>query len=612
LNRRERQASIRGVTESRATDVAEPSPIEAEILRGSLKSRCRQAPAAFVAMILNTAFCVLLLGRGIDGRVLAAWLVVLTGLLLIRYSIAVRAMRILDRPDVPLNRFDRQFRALSLASQTATGAGIWIVGVTRDDISTYTMTLLVLFYAVGTMINLAHDYRSFRLTIPFLMVQPILFWLLHGPSGIVISVMLAGLTVLMISSVRASQRVFDETIRIRFEKDELLRQLEREKETALRAQETAEVANRSKSFFMAAASHDLRQPLYAATILCDTLALHSLPPDATKIVLQQRKALNTASGLFDNLLDLSRFESGTIEPRRVPVNLRELFRELEQEFAPQCAAKELALKVEPPEAVVMSDYDLLDRLLRNLVSNAVRYTPEGGEVRVHARVGSEELEIIVEDTGIGIAAADQERVFKEFVQLHNPQRSRDRGVGLGLAIVRHIAVLLGHRLAIESEPGRGTRISIFLGLTRRKPRERVQSARPAPLDLTGREGWVIDDDVGVREAVAAYLSECGCECAVLENRDDLMARLDAAKTLPDFIILDDMLANGASGLEIARSLIGRIDKERILLVTGNVDPQRWRELQASGIAVLRKPVSGNTLNEWLAAAISNQADLARL
>jgi signal transduction histidine kinase/CheY-like chemotaxis protein len=461
------------------------------------------------------------------------------------------------------------------------------------------------------MINLAHDYRSFRLTIPFLMVQPVLFWLLHGSTGIVIAVMLAGLTTLMISSVRAAQRVFDETIRIRFEKDELLRQLEREKETALRAQETAEVANRSKSFFMAAASHDLRQPLYAATILCDTLALHTLPPDAAKIVLQQRKALGTASGLFDNLLDLSRFESGTIEPRMAPVNLRELFREVEQEFAPQCAAKEIALKVEPPEAVVMSDYDLLDRLLRNLVSNAVRYTPEG-EVRVHTRAGPEELEVIVEDTGLGIAAADQERVFKEFVQLHNPQRTRDRGVGLGLAIVRHIAVLLGHRLAIDSELGRGTRISIFLALTRRKPSERVQSTVAAPLDLTGKEGWVVDDDVGVREAVAAYLSECGCACAALESREELMARLEAAQRPPDFIILDDMLASGASGLEIAQSLFDRIDKERLLLVTGNVDPQRWRELLASGIAVLRKPVSGNALNEWLAAALSNQADLARL
>src|SRR5262249_27493648 len=152
----------------------------------------------------------------------------------------------------------------------------------------------------------------------------------------------------------------------------------------------------------------------------------------------------------------------------------------------------------------------------------------------------------------------------------------------------------------------------FLALTRRKARERTQSATVAPLDLTGREGWVVDDDVGVREAVAAYLSECGCKCAALENREELMARLDAAKCSPDFIILDDMLANGASGLEIALSLAGRIEKERILLVTGNVDPQRWRELQASGIAVMRKPVSGNVLNEWLAAAISNQADLARL
>ena len=201
------------------------------------------------------------------------------------------------------------------------------------------MTLLICLYAVGTMVNLSHDIRSFVMTIPLLMVQPALFWLLRPDDGAAIAVILLGLRLLMISSVRNSRRTFEESIRIRFEKDDLLLQVEREKETALHALLQAENANRSKSFFMAAASHDLRQPLYAATILCDTLGLHNLPPESSKLLTQQGKALRAASGLFDNLLDLTKFESGASCRRSRPSTSASCLKEVENEFSALCRAK---------------------------------------------------------------------------------------------------------------------------------------------------------------------------------------------------------------------------------------------------------------------------------
>ncbi|HEY4369826.1 MAG TPA: HAMP domain-containing sensor histidine kinase [Steroidobacteraceae bacterium] len=435
--------------------------METEVLRGSIRSRCDQAGFAFVAMIANTIFCILLLGRGVNGLLLAIWLLTATGLLLIRYVVAMQAAHSVDATWAVLQRFDRQFLAISIASQSITGAGIWIALGSNDEIASYVMTLLVCLYGTGTMVNLAHDYRSFLLSTPLLMGQPALYWLLRGVDGIAIAVILIGLGGLMIASVRNSQRTFDNNIKIRFEKDDLLVQLEHEKETALNALRQAEAANRSKSFFMAAASHDLRQPLYAASLLCDTLALHQLPAEPNRLLMQQRKALTVASGLFDNLLDLSRFESGTIASTVSSVNLVELLRQIEAEFVPLCAAKGLCLAIEPVECTVLSDYDLLDRMIRNLVGNAVRYTQQG-EVRVCSHLDGEHMLLMVADTGPGIAQQDQERIFEEFVQLADPQHTLNTGVGLGLAIVRHIALLLNHEITVKSAPGCGTRMCVRL------------------------------------------------------------------------------------------------------------------------------------------------------
>jgi signal transduction histidine kinase/ActR/RegA family two-component response regulator len=582
-------------------EVTRDKAIATAMLRASIRSRGQQAGMAFAAMILNTAFCVVLLGRGVDGTALAALLIAITALLLVRYIVATRASRALPAAShLELQGFDKQFRILSFASQTVTGALIWIVWGTHDEISAYVVTLLICLYAIGTMINLSADYRSFRSTIPLLMVQPTLFWLLAGVDGIAIAVILMGLTVLMISSVRNSQHTFEDSVRIRFEKDDLLLQVEREKETALSALQQAEAANRSKSFFMAAASHDLRQPLYAATILCDTLGLHKLPPEATQLLTQQGKALKAASGLFDTLLDLTKFESGAVVPTFAPVNVRELLKEIEAEFSALCRAKDLTLTVVPTDYLAWSDYDLLDRMMRNLVSNAVRYTASGG-IRVECTRVDDGLVLAVEDTGIGIAPEDQARIFNEFVQIDNPQRSRDRGAGLGLAIVRHISRLLGCEVTVQSSRGRGTRMAVrvpmvagALGIVRQ------DAASDAELcDLRGRLVWIVDDDASVRDALCAYFTARQCRCDTARSREELLAIEKAAGRLPDYVLIDDMLSERESGLDVARWLATRTDSRRILLMTGNANPDRMRTLRESSFTVLQKPIPASALNEWL-------------
>ena len=176
--------------------------IALEILRGSVQSRCRQAAVALVAMLLNTIFSVLLIARGIDLVGITIWLTTSTALLSLRYALAVRCRSILDGLPDPIARCDRRFRTLSIASQTITGAGIWIMLGDNDAVAAYMMTLLVCLYGAGTMINLSHDYRSLRLSLPLLTGQCVLFWLSEGGEGIALAVIITGMTVMMLSSGR--------------------------------------------------------------------------------------------------------------------------------------------------------------------------------------------------------------------------------------------------------------------------------------------------------------------------------------------------------------------------------------------------------------------------
>lgn len=591
------------------TGLVRSARLDQEILRESILSRCRQARPAFLAMILNTGLTVPLLGRGLEPLPLAIWLVIMTILLLLRYRVARSAQAHMPGTPASLGRYDRQFRALSVLSQTNTGAGIWLGYGSGVEIAPYVLTMLVAIYGAGTMVNLAHDYRSLRLSMPLLMGQPILYWLMQGPSGAVIAVILTGVTWMMISSSRTSMETFAESIRIRFEKDRVVEQLEQQERSTQAALRMAEAANRAKSFFMAAASHDLRQPLYAATLLNDTISLHPHAPETMALVMQQRLALQAAAVMFDNLLDLSKFESGVIEPHVRDVPLAELFAQLDAEFRTGALEKGLQFDIAAAAPTVRSDYDLLMRLLRNLISNAIRYTNRGG-IRVRTRIEGARCAIEVADTGKGIARADQERVFQEFVQIDNPQRARDMGVGLGLSIVRHIAQLLEHELAIDSEPGRGTTITMCLPVTDRQTVAATDaSAGPsAAAPIVSRTVWVVEDDPLVREALRAYLERQGCRYAAASGRAELRA-LEARDGLPDAVIFDDMLGGGESGLELAQWLNGRLPAQRIVICTGNADNDRLRAIAAAGFPVMRKPVASAALNDWLVslAPLSNES-----
>jgi len=250
-----------------------------------------------------------------------------------------------------------------------------------------------------------------------------------------------------------------------------------------RAHAETERASRAKSRFLAAASHDLRQPLQAINLLVAALRSTATDPDSAEIVRSIEDSLQATNELLDALLDVSRLEAGALQPRPRPVYVGDLLDRLAPEFAAAAREKGIELRVVASSAAIRSDPPLLDRILRNLVANAIRYT-ERGRVLIGCRRRADGVRIEVWDTGIGIPADKLEAIFEEFYQLGNPERDRTRGLGLGLAIVDRVAKLLGHAVEVRSQPGKGSMFAVRC----RQPRPRTRMLRRPPRGPTTWRG----------------------------------------------------------------------------------------------------------------------------
>jgi CheY-like chemotaxis protein/anti-sigma regulatory factor (Ser/Thr protein kinase) len=315
--------------------------------------------------------------------------------------------------------------------------------------------------------------------------------------------------------------------------------------------------------------------------------------------------------LFSALLDISRLDAGVVEARPKAFPLQPLIERICREHADEAEAKGILLISRPTRAVAYSDPVLVERILRNLISNAVRYTQEGG-VLVGCR-GREAVRVEVWDTGFGIPAELHEQVFEEYFQLANPERDRTKGLGLGLAIVRRLTELLQCDLRLRSRPGRGSCFSITL------PRaevadDAVEAVGEAPLLAAGRgHVLVVDDEAAICAAMSELLSGWGYRVTTAQSGEEALALIGER---PDMLVCDYRLREGETGIAV----IGRV-RERYgadipaMLITGDTAPDRLAEAQASGLVLLHKPVSNGKLRAAMVNLMHNAprpADPARL
>ncbi len=425
-------------------------------------------------------------------------------------------------------------------------------------------------------------------------------------------------------------RTVAESVRSTIENEVLVRQLLAEKRIAEKARRAAEEATRSKTQFFAAASHDLRQPLQAIGIYCSLLRKRASGP-MVPLVRNLSTGVETLSKLVEELLEISRLDSGTIRPQVGPVALIDLLLVLQREFLPLAAAKRLDLRIRPSQLVVSTDPMLLSRVLRNLLANAIRYTPRGGILLAARRHGTT-VNIEVWDTGPGIHQQELGRVFEEFYRGESSKAevggAGNKGFGLGLSIVRRICGVLGHSLTVRTRPGSGTMFRVTLPRSDAMPPRRnnvQQTAESAIQPIAGHRIVVLEDNEAILNSLTRLLRSWGADVISATGFTGALVKHLGRDRRADLIVADQNLGGPVDGAEAVfriRELIGVPIPVIMLTAVGALDVlaefqqqmqvrMRQNPEAASAIAtsrveepiVLTKPTEAAVLNARILTAL---------
>lgn len=391
------------------------------------------------------------------------------------------------------------------------------------------------------------------------------------------------------------QRVRERTAELTQLNDQLLREIGERSQVELRLREAkreAEQANLSKTKFLAAVSHDLLQPLNAARLFTSALQEQREQAVSTALVRNISNSLDDVESLLGTLVDISKLDAGVIKPDIAPFAVAELLDNLAVEFRQAAASEGLSLHFVPSSALVRSDIQLLARILRNLLSNAIRYTPSG-RVLLGCRRHRQSLSIEVWDSGIGIADDKLKEIFQEFKRGDSQRPKQDRGLGLGLAIVDKIAGMLGHRIQVRSRLGHGSRFSIEVPLAKRAPRARVEASTPEMLveRLRGSRVWVLDNDAAICAGMRTLLEGWGCQVVTALSEEDLARQVDNYHADADLLIADYHLDNGHNGVDAVASINARRGTALpALMITANYSNELRQQMRELGHTLMHKPV----------------------
>jgi len=397
-------------------------------------------------------------------------------------------------------------------------------------------------------------------------------------------------------------RTIARAIALRFENIDLIHELRNQTLVAEQARQAAEEANVAKSRFLAAAGHDLRQPLHALGFFVDALQEQSLPTDGRAVVNNIRRSVDAMEDLFNSLLDVSRLDAGIVRPRVATIALAPLMDRVRIEYEPAATQKDLSLTVPLNSLFVRSDPVLLERIMRNLVANAVRYT-DRGKVVLGARRCGDTVRIEVWDSGRGIPKDMHREIFQEFRQLENPQRDRRKGLGLGLAIVERLVKLLDHPLELRSQPGKGSMFAVTVPRGRREdfvPGE-ADGQIVVDRDVANSLILVVDDEPDVRESMSTLLGRWRCEVVAAESCEEMLQKLVSVQRLPDLIVSDYRLKEGENGIDVVARLREEFNAQvPALLITGDTGIEQLREAEESGLHILHKPLNPSRLRALIA------------
>jgi signal transduction histidine kinase/ActR/RegA family two-component response regulator len=372
-----------------------------------------------------------------------------------------------------------------------------------------------------------------------------------------------------------------------------------EQKVAERTEELV-AANRAKSRFLAAASHDLRQPMHALGLFVSQLNHRIKDPENRRLTGRIEAAVTALQALLDALLDVSRLDAGVVNANLSDFRIATLLERIETTFVPEATDRNLHFRVKRCRLAAHSDPVLLERILINLVANALRYTESGG-ILIGCRRRGNMVRIEVWDTGVGIVPEHQQAIFQEFYQVGNPERDRTKGLGLGLSIAARLARLLGGRIDVQSTPGRGSVFAVEVPKAAELNNDLPASPSPALHEpLRDALVLVVDDDTLAREALAGLMEQWGCRAVTAASGEQALSTLAGTGQVPDAVLCDYRLPAGEVGSAVIRQLRERYGSELpAALITGDTAPERLRDAKESGVPLLHKPVQPARLRALL-------------
>jgi two-component system, sensor histidine kinase len=574
-----------------------PTRFSREVKADQLRLFCQQAIRIPIGVAFLAGYIIHLFWELVRQDVLIGWIVALCGALLYRTWLSARLLRRALTND-EVDRWTRFMIGFALFNGALGGSAGLLFFPSAPLPEKALLTMVVAAWCAAAIATSGMMPKSFyAFAVPLMLPLTIGWW--GHPEHWFNAVLLVAFLVYLVLYVRDSGRMTTDALHTRYENLALVEELRAKQEEAESARDRAELASRAKTQFLAAASHDLRQPLTALALFNRLLSDKATEPEIQRIAGHIDASVTSLESLMAALLDISKLDAGTIQPQRVVVSVAKLLQRLEAEYGPIAAEKGLQLSVHTDDTWAHSDPVMLERIVRNLVENALRYT-HAGKIELRAAGAGDMVKLEVIDTGVGIPSNEQSRIFEEFYQIGRSDRDVGQGLGLGLAIVQRMATLLDCMVTVHSVVGQGSTFTVLIPKAQ-QPTQTAPVTGPNAtrevMDLRGLKVVVVDDEEEIVAAIKALLESWGCEVREGMSMAGAMAALDATGERPDLLIVDFRLRNGETGIDIARKVAFRYGRVPTILITGDTAPDRLREAMESGLGLLHKPVNADALRE---------------
>ena len=559
-----------------------------QILKDKLDVLAGNYNSIAYANVVVSSLTTFVLVDAVNLSLLLSWCSFIIVLMVVRIRFRNLYYRHAKSDDINVHYWSAVFTGLSVLSGIAWGLGAWFfIPESQPHLITF-IAVTWIGMSAGTIGSQGVHLPGFlAFTLPTMLSLSTRIILIDGTSYTILGFFAYSLTLGLIGFAHANHQSVLESLKLRYQNRFLLEQLEANNSELHSQIEKVELANQQKSKFLAAASHDLRQPLQSITLFSEALKYSN--SDNKQTLSRMCQSIEALNSLFNRLLDVSRLDAGDVKPLIQPVSVNSMLEKITQNFSGSSQNKNIKLCTVKTKAWIMTDPDLLLRCLSNLIHNAIQHS-QCSKILIGVRYQKTHPVIVIIDNGRGIPLTEQTHIFEEFHQLHNPERDRNKGLGLGLAIVKRTLKLLEHPLTLISDKNKGTQFQISLPISQPQQASTVESQPVAKLQFHYEKVLIIDDEQNIREAMTTLLEQWDLEVRTIADKNDLLSIILTEYT-PDIIISDYRLPNDVTGNQLIEA-INSARKQNIpaLLITGDTSPERIAEARATGLTLLHKPI----------------------